>query len=361
MTAKDDQIQEEVEALKARAQDNRQLFRETAALLFFRHGIMPSTQKILQLVKRGSTTTINDELKRFWEDIRKKTELKLTHPELPEAVTRGFADSLASLWVLAQEQAQASLAAYRQEADRRASEAERQRDDAYMRAARSEKAAGEANERREAVEMDLGSKLSAEKEARRAAESSAEEWRREAEARAIDLERARGEYQADIAKHLEALNLAQVQYRDMEKRMLLDIDAARTRLVEVREAKEKADKQLDHLRETEVRLHQQIQELNARIATLTGDRAALEGRLGALSEAHARAEDRISALTTEAQGLRDEAAKAAGRFEAEIKHCRDQLEQAKSATAEALAERDAARQEVESLQAKLKKGAAEKE
>ncbi len=47
-------IQDEVDALRPQFIHTRDLYREVCALLFFRYGITPTTNKLYQLVKKGS-------------------------------------------------------------------------------------------------------------------------------------------------------------------------------------------------------------------------------------------------------------------------------------------------------------------
>ena len=47
------EILAEVDALKAKFADTRALYREVCVLLFFRHGITPTANKLYQYVRKG--------------------------------------------------------------------------------------------------------------------------------------------------------------------------------------------------------------------------------------------------------------------------------------------------------------------
>ncbi|REG48433.1 plasmid replication DNA-binding protein KfrA [Paraburkholderia sp. BL6669N2] len=61
----------------------RELYREVCALLFFRHGIPPTANRLYQLVKRGSMSTPTQVLGEFWAELREKSRVCIDHPDLP--------------------------------------------------------------------------------------------------------------------------------------------------------------------------------------------------------------------------------------------------------------------------------------
>ena len=63
------QIQAEVERLRAQFPDTQELYREVSALLFFRYGITPTANKLYQLVRKGSMSAPAEALNKFWETI----------------------------------------------------------------------------------------------------------------------------------------------------------------------------------------------------------------------------------------------------------------------------------------------------
>ena len=60
----------EIEALRLQYPDTQDLYREVCVILFFRHGITPTANKLYQLVRKGSMSAPADALNRFWEMLR---------------------------------------------------------------------------------------------------------------------------------------------------------------------------------------------------------------------------------------------------------------------------------------------------
>jgi chromosome segregation ATPase len=112
----DRQLQAEIDALRARFTDTQELYREVCILLFFRHGITPTANKLYQLVRKGSMSAPSDALTRFWESLREKSRVRIEHPDLPEELRDAAGEAIGTLWQRAQALAQESLAGARSEA-----------------------------------------------------------------------------------------------------------------------------------------------------------------------------------------------------------------------------------------------------
>jgi chromosome segregation ATPase len=116
----------EIDALKNAQPDTRVLIREAASLIFFRYGETPTANGLYQLLRKGSMTTYTDELRRFWKDMRDRTEVRISQPEIPSALLERTGGLLSELWTLAQQAATESLGDFRREADRLVDEAREQ-------------------------------------------------------------------------------------------------------------------------------------------------------------------------------------------------------------------------------------------
>ena len=99
------QIQAEVERLRAQFPDTQELYREVSALLFFRYGITPTANKLYQLVRKGSMSAPAEALNKFWETLREKSRIRIEHPDLPESLRDAAAAMLTTVWQQAQTQA----------------------------------------------------------------------------------------------------------------------------------------------------------------------------------------------------------------------------------------------------------------
>lgn len=110
------QIQAEVERLRAQFPDTQELYREVSALLFFRYGITPTANRLYQLVRKGSMSAPAEALNKFWETLREKSRIRIEHPDLPESLRDAAAAMLTTVWQQAQTQAQEGLQSFREDA-----------------------------------------------------------------------------------------------------------------------------------------------------------------------------------------------------------------------------------------------------
>ena len=92
----------EIEGLRVQYSDTQDLYREVCVILFFRHGITPTANKLYQLVRKGSMSAPADALNRFWETLREKSRLRIEHPDLPESLRDAAGEMVGALWQRAQ-------------------------------------------------------------------------------------------------------------------------------------------------------------------------------------------------------------------------------------------------------------------
>ncbi|MFM0108889.1 DNA-binding protein, partial [Paraburkholderia rhynchosiae] len=105
----------EIDRLKAEFPKTRELYREVCALLFFRHGITPTANRLYQLVKRGSMSTPTQVLGEFWTELRDKSRVRIEHPDLPADLGAAAGELVATLWTRATASAGTALDALRDE------------------------------------------------------------------------------------------------------------------------------------------------------------------------------------------------------------------------------------------------------
>lgn len=122
----DAQIATEIEELKIRHPDTRELYREVCALLFFRYGITPTANKLYQYVRKGSMATPAQVLAKFWADLRERTRLRIDHPDLPPELRDAAGEAALQLWGLAQREAGKTFQHQSAEAQRRVDVARRE-------------------------------------------------------------------------------------------------------------------------------------------------------------------------------------------------------------------------------------------
>ena len=238
------EIQTEVDALKARFDDTKMLYREVCALLFFRYGITPTTNKLYQFVRKGSMSAPADALTKFWDELRSKARVEIDHPDLPPELKATAAEAIASLWRQAAAAARGELAELRLEV-----EAELQRTQAEVASARQaaeevqagaaalkEQLAG-AHEQGRALAMEL----EAERRAHAGTAARLQELQRHGDELRAQQERQRADFSADLAKARESVEQANSRADASERRALLEID-------QERQGRAKVEKQLETLR-----------------------------------------------------------------------------------------------------------------
>lgn len=124
------QIAAEIEALRERHRDTRELYREVCGLLFFRYGITPTANMLYQHVRKGSMATPAQVLARFWSDLRERSRVRIEHPELPESLRESAGELVLELWGRAQTEAARTFELQAAEAAQQARAAEARADQA---------------------------------------------------------------------------------------------------------------------------------------------------------------------------------------------------------------------------------------
>src|SRR5437773_5154975 len=90
-------LQSEIEALRAQHSDTQELYCEVCVLLFFRHGITPTANKLYQLVRKGSMSAPAEALAKFWSALREKSRVRIEHPDLPEELREAAGEAIGAL------------------------------------------------------------------------------------------------------------------------------------------------------------------------------------------------------------------------------------------------------------------------
>lgn len=351
-----------VAELSQRIEGNRELTREVANLLFHA-GEKPTANRVLQLTRRGSMVTVNDEMNKWWDELRTKLDVRLVNPNVPAPLLEKQADVVGQMWDLAMAAAQSEMQAYRDEADMKVAAALESQATAEAFASEARAEADKANARREETERSLA----AERAVRTAAEADVERWRIQAEASSRDLvlvrsetsaelERARTSFAAELESQRTALALAEDQFNDMRKQSLLEIDGLRIRQAETQDSLKQAELGIARLQESErtlkeasLVLQEKLARRDADVTRLTGETSGLTARLeAAIAErdglARERAEDRSNHL--EAIAARDMFAEQLNSRIASMERTetllREDIERLRSEIMELRAERDLA-------------------
>ena len=105
----------DIDALRQRFPQTQDLYREVCIIMFFRYGMTPTANKLYQLVRKGSMSAPAEALSRFWDTLREKSRVTVSHPDLPEPLKHAVGELVATLWQSAQTMAAENLAAFRQQ------------------------------------------------------------------------------------------------------------------------------------------------------------------------------------------------------------------------------------------------------
>lgn len=320
----DSKITVEIERLRGEFTETQELYREVCVLLFFRHGITPTANKLYQLVHKGSMSAPAEALRVFWDDLREKSRVRIEHPDLPDALKTAAGEMVATLWTQAQGAASQNLMSFRDQAAesirlaqkaQQAAEAEKQgfqNDVEHLRQQHQE-----AQERSLQLERDLSSEK-ASKEALATQLIAAGQQQKVLESA---LSEARQEFASELEKQRQALIRSEERLEGSEKRALLEIDRERQatsrlqlemlqlrqthqetierHLVETRDFQTKAAEFNQKLGLAEGMLQAQreaVLEMTAQLELLRGQMGEKDTQIALLEREMALREQRLSAL-----------------------------------------------------------------
>jgi len=285
----------DIARLKAEFPRTRELYREVCALLFFRHGITPTANRLYQLVKRGSMGTPTAVLGEFWTELREKSRVRIDHPDLPADLGAAAGELVATLWTRATASAEATLDALRAEV-----EAQRAESQQAVIAARDELARVET-----ALEQRTAALLAAQVEIRNLEKAQAEGYaQRQAQegelaqvratlaARDREIVEVREGFSRDLDKLREAAERAEERLRASEKRALLEIDRERGAATKLQKELDETTKRADR-READQRRAVDI--IQAQLGDARHQAGVLQGRLDAVQASNATLQEQLAA------------------------------------------------------------------
>ncbi|WEL99006.1 DNA-binding protein [Delftia tsuruhatensis] len=312
------ELQSDVDALRGRFTDTKDLYREVCALLFFRYGITPTASKLYQFVRKGSMSAPAEALAKFWADLRSKARVEIDHPDLPSELKESAAGAIAELWRQATAAARHELAALRLADQATVEQAQGEEARARQAAAEALASVDTLRQQLSAAQESLQQRqtdLEAERRAHAGAVARLQELQRHLEEARNQQERGRADFSAELVKAREAVDVANSRADASERRALLDIDHER-------QARIKTDKQLEALRgqlaQAELRHRESVStqadavmrlQVNADAAEnsrreLTNANRDLAAELQAAREKHAASQQEASQYREEAQTLR---------------------------------------------------------
>ncbi len=267
----------EIEALRVQYSDTQDLYREVCVILFFRHGITPTANKLYQLVRKGSMSAPAEALAKFWETLREKSRVRIEHPDLPEPLRNAAGELMGSLWQRAQAAAQEDLLHQREEAHAAVLSAEADTQAAVAKVTLVEEALAQATTDLGAVR---GMLIATQADLAHAqGEVTAQQRQIDASvAQRQELQQALAAAQKQFTRELEQQRTASVAAEERHaadmKRVLLDVDRERVQVAkgqkELEQSRRTLSDQLDSHRTQLAERQTQIEALRHRNGELEG-------------------------------------------------------------------------------------------
>ncbi|MDR2991937.1 MAG: DNA-binding protein [Burkholderiaceae bacterium] len=300
----------EVEALRARFSNTKELYREVCVLLFFRYGITPTANKLYQYVRKGTMSTPAEALSKFWDELRSKARVEIGHPDLPDELKNTAAEAIAAIWQQATAAARGELQAIR-------IELEANQDLSRQEVIQAQEAVAQARATAEAVRVELvtarqavdqvQTELEAERRAHAAAIGRLQETQAQQKQAYAQQQRLQDSFSADLAKAREAVDAADKRATASERRALMEIEREC-------QARIKADKQAEVLRgqlgQAEDSERKQVLEHAQAVAHLQAEVNTLQTMNSAQQKALADLEATLAATKTDLMASRNEATRA---------------------------------------------------
>jgi chromosome segregation ATPase len=318
------QLLADIDQLRAQFPHTQDLYREVCVLLFFRYGVTPTTNKLYQLVRKGSMSAPAEALNKFWEDLRDKSRVRIEHPDLPESLKTAAGELVATLWSTAQGAAQEGLTTLRSDAQAQVAEARQAQvtAEAGRDAARESHAlASQALEQAHVRIGELEQAVAARDATISALEGQLQNARGENAGLLQKLEEARRDFGLELEKLRSVGSLAQERFRASEARALMEIDRERT-------AAGKLHKEVDALRasaeKTAERHRAELAALQEQLGNYRQKAGEVEGNLKAVTASRDHAVDDLKT----ARSLLDDKHAQSVRAESLVAELRLQLENA---------------------------------
>jgi len=226
----DHQIAPEIERLRGQFTDTQELYREVCVVLFFRHGITPTANRLYQLVRKGSMSAPAEALRAFWEDLREKSRIRIEHPDLPEALKTAAGELVATLWTEAQGAAHQNLADLREQAAESIRVVQTAHQAVEMEKLRIQDQLEQLHQQFQTAQersLQLERDLSSERAGKESLSDQLILASQQQKALESALNEARREFASELEKQRQALERSEERLLGSEKRALMEIDRER--------------------------------------------------------------------------------------------------------------------------------------
>ena len=259
-------------------------------VLFFRHGITPTANKLYQLVRKGSMSAPAEALIRFWETLREKSRIRIEHPDLPDALRDAAGEMVGALWQRAQASAQAALSPLHEQAQAQVLAAEAAAQAAIQRAQDRELALAVVQKSLQTLQQqwmdsqaELGHAQGEVAALQRQVDASVSQRRELQEG----FHAAQQRFTHDLEQQRAAVTNGEARHAADMKRLLLDVDRERVNASkyqkELEQVRRSLTEQLELQRQQTTQKQQALDALRQRAGELEGSVAELRGQRDRLS------------------------------------------------------------------------------
>lgn len=87
-----------VEQLRTQHTNTLDLYKSVAALLFFQYGTTPTTNRMYQLVRKGSMSAPAEALRLFWQELRERSFVRMEQADIPSSLKQSAGVLISQLW-----------------------------------------------------------------------------------------------------------------------------------------------------------------------------------------------------------------------------------------------------------------------
>lgn len=87
-----------VEQLRTQHSNTLDLYKAVAALLFFQYNSTPTTNRMYQLVRKGSMSAPAEALRLFWQELRERSQVRMEQADIPQSLKQSAGSLVAQLW-----------------------------------------------------------------------------------------------------------------------------------------------------------------------------------------------------------------------------------------------------------------------
>lgn len=328
------QILADVAQLRDRFSHTQTLYKEVAALLFFRYGVTPTANKLYQLVRKGSMSAPAQALQTFWEDLRDKSRVRLDVADMPEELQALTGDLLGRIWQEAMGHSKQQMLHYQTQADERVAQAQAQTLEAQQALEAEQGALKNAQAHIAKLKEEIqaaGQVQAALKQDLLHAKQRQNELETEKQLVQQELRRQGEQFTQDLERLQKVIELTEERAQANERRALLEIDKERsiqTRLRQQIEEAEQANKTQRQAHEQELNKQQdQMQKLRQELGQEQGERRAMQAAMDISHSLAKEMQGQLQMLRTRAALLErenEEARKTAQRLSQELEQVQSQ-------------------------------------